>query len=88
MACTNVDISDSEFKRAKIVESIFMKVNLLNCKFNSFAATALTMAQCQYDKKYDNLFKNDISSLSPSTFEWEEREEDNAQWKRNYNIHI
>jgi len=72
---TKIDLSNSNFKRSKLYDSILVKVNLLGCDFDSFVATAITASMCLYDEKHESFFKTDNSIFNPSTFEWEDEKE-------------
>lgn len=67
---TNCEMNESDFKRVTLVDSILMRCSLMKCDFNSLSVTCITLFECEYDSKYNHLFKMESLLYSPSKFEW------------------
>ena len=70
---TNVNMHSSNFKRAKIIDSILIRSIFLNCDFNMFVVSAITTADCTYDEKNAEFFNMTHLVYNPSIFEWEKK---------------
>jgi len=69
---TKCNAQDGDFKRAVLVDSILIRVNLLGCDLNSLSVTCLTISDCKYESKYNHFFEMDHLLYSPSVFEWDD----------------
>jgi uncharacterized protein YjbI with pentapeptide repeats len=67
---TICNCSDSDFKRAVIVDSVIIRTNLMGCDLNSLSVTCLTISNCEYEDKYKHFFEMEHLLYSPAIFEW------------------
>jgi uncharacterized protein YjbI with pentapeptide repeats len=73
VSMVKVNFKDSIFKRARLIDILMTRCDLVGCDLTQVMVTALTASSCKYEDKYIELFKMNHFLFSPSVNEWEDK---------------